>query len=191
MNGSPGSNYCPCIDGAFWSQQCFLLPPEKPPEKAAEVGPEASAHICCLCEQVTLERLCHGVYFMPGGWQWIAFSFAPSVCRQWGTVQASLQCPVAIRSFCACDGQAMPGMSQRFTHIRCHWALLPSGLGMLSEGSNWVFLAGEGFGGTTYSVYVIYSQLGTNHFKLKNYLVQESFRAVLGDMGIILLASAS
>lgn len=38
---------------------------------------------------------------------------------------------------------------------------------------------------------VIYSQLGTNYFKRRNYLVQESFGAVLGDMGIILIASAS
>lgn len=34
------------------------------------------------------------------------------------------------------------------------------------------------------TVCVIYSQLGKYYFKLKNYLVQESFRAVLGDMGI-------
>lgn len=30
---------------------------------------------------------------------------------------------------------------------------------------------------------MIYSQLGTKHFKLRNYLVKESLRAVLGDMG--------
>lgn len=35
------------------------------------------------------------------------------------------------------------------------------------------------------TVCVIYSQLGRNYFKLKNYLVQESFGAVMGDMGIV------
>lgn len=35
------------------------------------------------------------------------------------------------------------------------------------------------------TICVIYGQLGTNYFKLKNYMVQVGFRAVLGDMGII------
>lgn len=72
------------------------------------------------------------------------FSLTLSVCRQCWAVQASLWCPVTFRSFCAFDGQTMPGMPQHFTHFRCHWALLPSELGMLSEGSTWIFLAREG-----------------------------------------------
>lgn len=59
---------------------------------------------------------------------------------------------------------------------------------MLSEGLRFVYLGVRGLReiwGTTYSTCMIYSWLGANHFKVRNYLVKESLRAVLGDVGMV------
>lgn len=87
----------------------------------------------------------------------------------------------------------MPGMSQHFTYAGCHQGLLSSGLGTLSEGLCFVHLGVLGLrersGGGYNTTHAIYSQLGSKPFKLRNYLVKESLGAVLGDVGIVGLAS--
>lgn len=64
--------------------------------------------------------------------------------------------------------------------------LPPLGLGTPSEGLCFVHLGVLGLReiwGRTHSTCMIYSQLGTNHFKRRSYLVKESLGAVLGDVG--------
>ena len=92
---------------------------------------------------------------------------------------------LSCRAFVPLVAKPWPGCPSTSSTLDATMALPPSGLGTLSEGLCFVHVDVLGLReiwGRTHSICTIYSQLGTNHFKLRNYLVKESLGAVLGDV---------
>lgn len=81
-----------------------------------------------------------------------------------------------------------PGCPSASATLDASGSLLPSGLGIVlcPPGCSW---PEREIWGRTHSTCMIYSQFGTNHFKLRNDLIKEGLRATLGAVGMVGLAS--